>query len=472
MKSAIAPLEGNKVKLSIEVDEAEFERDVDAAFRKIAREVKLPGFRPGKAPRKILEARIGLESARQQALQDGIPQYLAKAVREHDVDLIATPKVEITGGESEGVVAFDAECEVRPVIVVPGYGGLRIELPAVEASAEDITNAVDTERRRHGTLDDAGRAIESGDYVTLDLTALRDGEPVSGLNTEDFLYEVGKGWITEDFDDRLTGTNIGDELAFSGTPKGTDYEADFTVKITAVQALSLPEVTDEWVGDNFGEFETVDAWQASIRERLNMGKANQARNLMLDRTSSALAELVDEEPPDALVQAELQSQIQNFVRQLQSQGIDVNQWLSATGQDPATFTERLREQSGRAVKVDLALRAIATAESLEVGDDDIEAEYARIAMRANQKVNQVRKAYEKNDAVADLASEIRKSKALEWLLHRIEIVDPEGKPISNDLLLGHSEHDHDGDGHDHSDHDHGDDADHDGDADASADEKS
>ncbi len=472
MKSAIAPLEGNKVKLSIEVDEAEFERDVDAAFRKIAREVRMPGFRPGKAPRRILEARIGLEAARQQALQDGIPQYLAKAVREHDVDLIATPKVEITGGEAEGTVAFDAECEVRPVIVVPGYGGLRIELPAVEATDDDITNAVDAERRRHGTLDDAGRAIESGDYVTLDLTAVHDGEPVSGLNTEDFLYEVGKGWITDDFDDRLVGTNIGDELAFSATPKGTDYEADFTVKITAVQSLTLPEVTDEWVGDNFGEFDTTEAWHASIRDRIGTGKANQARNLMLDRTSGALAELVDEEPPDALVQGELQNQIQNFVRQLQSQGIDVNQWLAATGQDPATFTERLREQATRSVKVDLALRAIATAEELEVGDDDIEAEYMRIAMRANQKVNQVRKAYEKIDAVADLASEIRKSKALEWLLHRIEIVDPDGKSISNDLLLGHSESDHDHSDQDESDHDHGDDDGHDGGAEASDDGES
>ncbi len=373
MKSAIAPLEGNKVKLSIEVDEAEFEKDVDAAFRKIAREVRLPGFRPGKAPRRILEARIGLEAARQQALQDGIPLYLAKAVRQHDVDLIATPKVEITGGEDNGSVAFDAECEVRPVVVVPGYGGLRIELPVVEVTEADVAQAVDGERRRHGTLNDADRPVATGDYVTIDLTAVHDGEPVNGLNTEDFLYEVGKGWITDDFDARLVGAEIGDELAFSGSPKGTDYEADFTVRVTAVQALELPEVTDEWVGDNFGEFDTVEAWHASLRDRIGTGKVNQARNLMLDRTSGALAELVDEDPPDALVQAELQSQIQNFVRQLQSQGIDVNQWLAATGQDPATFTERLREQSARAVKVDLALRAIAVAEDLEVGEDDVEA---------------------------------------------------------------------------------------------------
>ena len=130
VKSTVETLEGNKVKLSVEVDEAEFDRDIDVAFRKIAREVRLPGFRPGKAPRRILEARIGLAPARQQALQDAIPRYLADAVKVHDVDIIAPPEVDITAGEEDGPVAFDATVEVRPHVVVPGYAGLRVELPS------------------------------------------------------------------------------------------------------------------------------------------------------------------------------------------------------------------------------------------------------------------------------------------------------------------------------------------------------
>ena len=128
MNSSVETLEGNKVKVSVSIDEAEFDRSIDQAFKKIAREVRLPGFRAGKAPRRVLEARIGLQPAREQALQDAIPQYLAQAVREHDVDLIATPEVEVTSGTEEGPVAFDATCEVRPEITVPGYGGLRVEL--------------------------------------------------------------------------------------------------------------------------------------------------------------------------------------------------------------------------------------------------------------------------------------------------------------------------------------------------------
>src|SRR3954454_19463449 len=148
MKSSVEPLEGNKVKLYVEVDEAEFDRDIDLAFKAIAREVNLPGFRNGKAPRRVLEARIGLAPAREQALRDAIPTYLARAVRDHDVDLIATPEVEITDGEEAGPVAFDATLEVRPEISVPGYGGLRIELPSLDATDEEVEDAVTAERRR------------------------------------------------------------------------------------------------------------------------------------------------------------------------------------------------------------------------------------------------------------------------------------------------------------------------------------
>jgi trigger factor len=165
VKSTLAPLEGNKVKLSVEVDEAEFDRDIDAAFKKIAKEVRLPGFRPGKAPRRILEARLGLAPAREQALRDGIPQYLARAVREHDVDIIATPDVDITSGTDDGPVAFDATVEVRPKVSIPGYGGLRVEVPAVDVTDDEIQAPLDAERRRSGELTDVERPAVKGDYV-------------------------------------------------------------------------------------------------------------------------------------------------------------------------------------------------------------------------------------------------------------------------------------------------------------------
>jgi trigger factor len=199
------------------------------------------------------------------------------------------------------------------------------------------------------------------------------------------------------------------------------------------------------------------------------GRLNNARQLLLDQATSALAQLVEEDPPEALVNSELRNRAESLVNNLQAQGVTMEQYMAMTGQEPATLTEGLTSAATTAVKVDLALRSVADAEGIEVSDDDLEAEYQRIAVRVNQKVNQVRKAYERNDAVSGLRGEIRKAKALEWLLRHVEIVDTEGHPIDRELLLppdeelvvpgevdpaGHThDHDHDHAGHDH-DHDH------------------
>ena len=455
MKSTLESLEGNKIKLSVAVDESEFDRDIDSAFKKIAREVRLPGFRAGKAPRKVLEARIGIAAAREQALRDGVPNYLAQAVREHDVDLIATPDVEITGGEESGPVAFDATCEIRPEVTVPGYGGLRVEVPAIAATESDIDEAVNSELSRQGTLVDVERAVVLGDQVTLDLQGTRNGDPVVGLNTEDWLYEVGKGWVAGGFDDQLVGATINVPMSFTLTPNGTEEPADFEVTITKVQEMVLPELTDEWVDENVAEHNTVAGWRSALGDRLSEARLNQVRSQIIERATSALAELVDVDPPEAMVQGDLQARVQNTVEQFRNQGIALDQWLSATGQDANSFVEGLRVQSHKAVKVDLALRAVAVAENLIVDDNDIELEYERIAMQVRQKPAQVRKAYERNDAVSELTAQLRKSKALDWLLHNVEIVDHSGASIDNDVVLGH-DHDHDHADHDHADHDHAD----------------
>jgi trigger factor len=443
----VETLEGNKVKLYVEVEEAEFDHDIDRAFKLIAKEVNLPGFRAGKAPRKVLEARIGVGAAREQALRDAVPQYLARAVREHQVDLIATPEVEITDGAESGPVEFDATCEVRPTITLEGYGELRVELPALEVTDADLAAIHQTELKRTATLADADRPAEVGDYLTMDLAATRDGEELSGLNTEDWSYELGQGWVTEDFDEQLTGASAGDEITFTSTPKGLDEPADFVVKVTAVQISVVPELTDDWVSDNIGEFDTVDEWNASLRESQADQKLNQARQSVVPAMNAALAELVDVDVPDAMVDADLNQRVQGVVQQFQSQGIDLGQWLAATGQGPDDFIESMRGASVEAVKVDLALRAVADAESIEVEPHDFDAEYARMAMQYGQKAKDIRKAYEQNEAVPELAAQIRKSKAFDWLLHHIDFVDADGNPIDRDTLLGHT---HDDD-HDHED---------------------
>jgi len=435
VRSTLEPLEGNKVKLSVEVDEAEFDKAVDAAFRKIAREVRIPGFRPGKAPRRVLEARIGTAPAREQALRDAIPDYLAQAVRDNELDVIAAQDIDITNGQETGPVAFDATIEVRPQVSVAGYGGLRVELPPVDVTDEEIDARLLAIRRPHGELVDVDRPAARGDQVTLDLAGTRDGEPVPGLNTDDWLYEIGRGWIAPELDEQLIGATVDDVLKFTATPSGMEDQADFVVVVNKVQELSLPDLTDEWVQENT-DASSVEALRHEQRDQLARVKVNEARRMLVDRTSAALAELVDDDAPETLVGAELRQRVENTVGGLARQGIPLEQFLAVTGQDEASFVGGLREASTRAVKVDLALRAVAEAEQLDATDADVDAEYARIAVQVGEKPAAVRRAYERNDAVAGLRAELRKSKALRWLLDHVEIVDTDGKPIERTLLLG------------------------------------
>ena len=478
MKTTCEPLEGNKVKLSVLVDEVDFATDIDAAFAKIAQEVRLPGFRAGKAPRKVLEARIGIAAAREQALRDAVPQYLGRAVREHNVDIIATPEIDIVGGQESGPVSFDATCEVRPVITLPGYGGLRVEVPAIDVADQEVDDVLDAERRRFGKFTTIERAAKEGDFVVVDLVGSRDGEPVVGLAVDDWSYEIGKKWVAPSFDEQLIGKAAGESFTFSDTPSGTQEEADFAVTVNSVQELVVADLDDAWVNENIDGFTTVAEWRESVVERLTTNRLNQVRNVVVEKVTDALVALAEIETPEAMVAADLQRRVENTIRQFQSQGINIDQWMQATGQDAQSFVEGLRPQSQKAVKVDLALRAVVKAEALDASEDEIEREFESMADRTNEQavrehqmagspknkkirfisVDQVRAAYQANDAIVDLAAEISKSKALDWLIHRVEYVDPSGKTLDNDVVIGHSEadhnHDHDHAEHDDSEHDH------------------
>jgi trigger factor len=347
-------------------------------------------------------------------------------------------------------VAFDATLQVRPEITVAGYGGLRVELPAVAVTDEEIDAEIAAEVKRFGTLSDIDRPAAIGDYVVIDLAASRDGEPVSGLNADDWSYEVGQGWVSSDFDEQLVGVTPGDVRTFTTTPTGTSEPADFTITVSRVQELVVPELTDEWVAENLGEFEIVGEWTESIRRRLTESKLHRARSELVGRTTAELVKLADVEPPAALVNSDLRRRVEGTARQLAARGVDIEQFLSATGQDSGTFVEGLRPESEQAVKLDLALRAIAAAENIEVDDDELEAEYQRVALQTKQKPARIRKAYEGAGMDVEIRAQIRKSKALDWLLHHVELVDPDGNPLDRDEVLGH---DHDDESGDHDTHD-------------------
>jgi len=434
VQAVVEPLESNKVKLSVEVDEGEFEKDIDAAFRRIAKEGRLPGFRPGKAPRRILEAKLGKDVGREEALREALPHYYYQAVKDHDVDVIAAPEIDITAGKDEGPVVFDAVVEVRPSVLVPGYASLRVEIPKPEATDEEIDGQVERLRQQYGELNAVDRPAIDGDHVTITINGSRDGEVIAGLQADDYLYEVGSGSIADELDENLRGAKVGDILSFDAQPQDPDEApVQFRVIVKDIKEKVLPEVTDEWAND-VSEFETVDELKADIAERITRVRTIQAQMAMREKSVSALVDLVDEDVPEALVSSEMQQRLQDFALRLQAQGISPEQYFESTGQDQDAFVEELRELAVQGVKADLALRAVAEAEGIETEDDDLDAEIENLATRVNEKPAKVRQQLERADQLSAVRSDIRKRKALDWLVEHVELVDEQGTPIDREAL--------------------------------------
>jgi trigger factor len=443
MKAVVEPLEGNKVKLSVEIDAAEFDRALDATFRRMSREVRVPGFRPGKVPRRVLEARLGPDAARQEALREALPEYYAQAVRDHDVDVIAPPDIEVTSDGTEGPLAFEAVVETRPVVGIPGYAGLQVTLPPLEVTEADVDAQVDRLRDTFAELKEVERPAIDGDHVTVNLQVSARGTRREDLDREDLLYEVGSERVVKGLDAAVRGAKTGDIVEFRSEepaapedrgPEALDpSELEFRVLVKGVSEKILPEVSDAWAAEA-SEFSTVEELRADIRTRLEAVRKVQARLTLREASLEALVALVIEEMPEVMVSAEMQNRLHDLGHRLEAQGANLAQYLEAIGRDQDAFVAELRESALQAVKADLALRALADAESLEVSDEELDAEIEAVAERNQVDPDRLRRQLAGSEQLATLRSDLRKSRALSWLLDNVQAVDEEGRPVDRALL--------------------------------------
>lgn len=435
MKSTVEALEGNKVKLSVEVEEAEFDEAIAEAFKRIAREVRIPGFRPGKAPRRILESRLGSDVGRQEALRESLPEYYARAVDEHEVDVIAAPEIDITSGQETGAVVFDAVVEVRPEIQVAGYGSLRVAVPSPEVTDEEVDAQLDRLRKQFGELQEKAGAAADGDHVTIDVAGSVAGEPVEGLSVDDYLYEVGSGAVVPELDEHLRGAAAGDTLVFEAAhpDPAQDEPIAFSVVLKTVQEQVLPEATDTWAAEA-SEFETLEELRADLRERVANVKRVQSMLALREGVIDSLVQLVEDEPPQPLVDGEVQRRLEDLAHRLQHQGATIEQYLEATGTSAQDLLSQLREQATSAVKADLAIRAVIKAEAIEADDDEVDAEIDRLAARMDEDAGKLRDQLERAGQLSAVRSDVTRGKALEWLAERAEVVDPDGNVIDRSAL--------------------------------------
>jgi trigger factor len=433
METSVETLDDNRVKMHVAVPAAEFEKSIDAAFRTLASQVRIPGFRPGKAPRRILEARFGPEVAREQALKEGVPIYYTDAVEAEHLDPIAVPEINITAGEEDGDVEFDAVVEVRPVVKLTGYDELTIELEYEGATDEAVDNQVEGLRNRFADLTDTEEPLIDGSYAQIDISATIGGEPVDALTATDFLTEVGSDVITPRLDQELRGKRPGDVLEFTeelpdrfGELEG--QEATFRVLVKDVKKKVLPDLDDEWVREA-SEFDTVDELKEDARKRLDLFARVQAQMALRDRVLEELAALVPVEAPEPLVNQEVESRLHDLVHRLEPQGVSVAQYLDATGQDQQEYINGLREGATRAVLADLGLRAVVIAEEIEATDEELQSEIDRLAERVGEKPNKVRRDLERRGMLEEVRSDIARGKALQFLVDHANVVDRDGNTI-------------------------------------------
>ena len=435
MESTLAPTGDGKVRISIQLDSGEIARAEDAAYRRIARQVRLPGFRPGKAPRKVLEARLGTGYIRAEAMQNALPDYYQQAVVHHDVDVIAPPEIDITSGQDDGPVSFDAVVEVRPSVSADGYDALAVEVPSPVPTDEEISGRTDALRAQFSELETVSRPAIDTDHVTIDVVGSHDGVEVEGLTVSDYTYEVGSGAVVAEIDENLRGARAGDILEFNAAHPDpeTDGVLRFRILVKEVQARILPDLDDELV-QSASEFETVEEFRDDVTERLAEAKRAQVRMMLRERLSEAVADLVVAELPEALVDAETDRRLGDLQQVLQGQNGDLEGYLAATGQSVEELREQLREAAERSVRLDLGLRAVADAESLEVDDADLQADAERTAERMELDPAEVRDRLDRGGGWSTLRAERRKAMALDWLMENATVTDPEGAAVDRELL--------------------------------------
>jgi trigger factor len=427
MRATAEPVEGNKVRLSVEIDEAEVDQALDDTVRTIAQQARIPGFRPGKVPRQILEARMGgAQALRSEALREVIPDLYAKALVEAAVDPIAPPEIDITGGEDAGAVSFDAVVEVRPIVGIPGYNGLQATVPSLVVDDAEVDGQIDRMRETEAELVEVSRAATNGDNVTIDLHGDASGQEV--VSVDDYLYEVGSGTVVPELDQQLRGAKVGDILQFSAAPAGSPDVA-FRVLVKDVKEKKLPDLTDEWAAES-SEFETVDALRDDLRARIARVRVLQAQMALRESAVAALVGLVDDdEVPDVLIDEEVRERVHDLSHRLDEQRLSIDQFLQATGRTGDDLVAEVREEARRSVKADLALRALAEVEALDVTDDEFDTELEAMAARMEITPALVREQLAKAGRTAAVRSEQRKAKALTWLIDHIDVVDENGVPI-------------------------------------------
>ncbi|MEP6853473.1 MAG: trigger factor [bacterium] len=443
MKSTVENLGPTRVRLAVQLPFEELQPSIDAAIKRVGGQIRIPGFRPGKVPARVIEQRVGRAALLEEAVSEAVPRAYSEAVQEAGVQAVGQPEIEVTDLDDGNALSFTAEVDVRPQIDLPEYAALAITVDDTEVTEAQIEEQVDALRDRFGTLTGVERPVQTGDYVSIDLVARLDGEEIDGGSTTGLSYQVGSGDLIDGLDEVILGTTAGESRTFPSTVRGGDHEgsdAEFTVTVNSVKEKELPAADDEFAQLS-SEFDTMDELWADLRGRLDrvavLGQGAQARDkvleLLVDQTEVPL--------PESAVKAEVEWREHDVVHQLDHDDARFAEFLEQQGATREAFEAELRETAEKSVKTQFVLDAIADAENVQVGDSEL-SEYlvrqaSRYGLAPQEFANQLLQAGNLPAVIAD----VRRNKALAGVLERATITDASGRPVdlsalSADALTG------------------------------------
>ncbi|MBY7143235.1 trigger factor [Virgibacillus sp. NKC19-3] len=421
--------EGNTGVLTFGVTADEFETALDQAFKKVRKDIELPGFRKGKIPRKLFESRFGVESLYQDAVDLILQDAYRKAIDETGIQPIEQPEVDIETLERGKDVVFTANVNVKPEATLGQYKGLEVEEQSSEVTDEEVDEAIEKLQQEHVELvvKEEG-TIEEGDTVVMDFEGFMDGEPFEGGKAENHSLEIGSGQFIPGFEEQLIGKDLDAETSINLTfPE--DYhaeelagkEATFQVKIHEVKYKEFPELDDEFAKDVDEEAETLDELKQKKREELESQKEQEAERQKRDTLLEKAAENTQVEIPDAMVDTELDQMIKEFEQQLQQQGMTMEMYTQFSGQDEDAMKEQMREDAEKRVKTNLTLEAIVHAENLEATDEDVDAELDNMAGMYGIEKDQLKQILGGNAEA--IKEDLKFKKALDFLVEQSKTVE-------------------------------------------------
>jgi len=415
-------LEGNKGILTVHVDQDTVNRGLDEAFKKVVKQVSIPGFRKGRIPRSLFEKRFGVEALYQDALDVILPKAYTSAVEETGIEPIDQPEIDIEQMEKGKELIFKATVQVKPDVKLGDYKGLEVEKMDTEVTEEDVDNELTRLRERQAELvvKEEGKA-EEGDTVVIDFEGFTDGEPFEGGKSENYSLELGSGSFIPGFEDQLIGVVPGEEKEVAVTfpeeyhaEELAGKEAVFQVKVHEIKTKVLPELDDEFAKDVDDEAETLDELKTKIREQLAESKKQEADQKLRDTLVEKATENSEIDLPEIMVENELENMMREFEQRLQMQGMNLDLFYQFSGQDEEDLRAQMKEDAEKRVRMGLTLEAIAKAENLEATEEDVNNELQKMADMYNMSVEDIKKAFGGN--VNHIKNDLKIQKAIEFLV--------------------------------------------------------